>query len=505
MTAKKEQQSKTSPLAYLLVLMGICAVLIGGYYLDKIQKRSAMRAGAETALAEQREAENNITITSKTNIDIQEVISPKGLTAWLVEDKTIPVLSIDFSFQGGLSLEKTNETGLAYLTSIMLDEGAGPYNSQDFQKELANHVIDLGFSAGRDHFNGSLKTLTQYQDKAFELLRHALTQPRFDDAPLARMKNSTINSILRNLGRPNWNAARLFNGMVFEGHSYARPGQGNLDTIPSFTSEDLQRFAKQQFVRSGLKISVSGDISAEELAQKLDTIFGDLPEGEAIATKSDNAAINTSTTGKTYVFDMDIPQSIVQFAHQGLSIHDPDYPAAALLEYILGGGGFSSRLMQSLREDHGLTYGVFTSMSHTQHAKLLQGQFSTKNETAAQAIDLLKTEWQKMAETGPTARELQDAKNYLIGSFPLVLTSTNKISGLLNVLQENGRDIQYINDRTERINAVTVDQVKAMAKRLLKKDDLTFVVVGKPEGLSENVTHVTTLPGMALPAKGQTQ
>ena len=499
MTPSKSSAPKTSALKYLLVLIGLFAIGIGCYYVSAMIKREKT-AAMEIAATEQ--AESVVTVAKPTKVPIQEITTPKGLKVWLVEDKTLPILSIDFSFPGGLALQSKDEIGLAYLVSIMLDEGAGPYNSQDFQKELANNVIDLGFSAGRDHFSGSLKTLSKYQDKAFELLHLSLTEARFEETALDRMKNSTINSILRNLGSPNWNAARIFNGTVFQGHSYESPGQGNLDTIPSFKPDDLKGFAQKQFVRAGMKISVSGNISADELAEKLDSIFADLPEGTSKEQKADNAAIYKKATGKTYVFNMDIPQSIIQFAHKGISVHDPEYPAAALLEYILGGGGFSSRLMQSLREDNGLTYGIYTGLSNAKHAQLLQGQFSTKNETAAKAIQLLKEEWTKMATDGPTDVELQDAKNYLIGSFPLALTSTSKISGLLNSLQKYDRDIDYINTRTERINNVTREDVQKVATRLLKADDLSFIIVGQPQDLKDTI-KVTELPGMSLPPKGQ--
>lgn len=483
---------KKSPFSWLLVGIAVFSLMTGAYFLSKSDTglQSALPSKLEKMLKDGAEMPQH-----KSRVPIEEVTSPGGLKAWLVKDSSVPVISIDFSFAGGMTLEAPEAAGLSYMMSIMLDEGAGSYDSQAFQKELADHVISLSFSAGRDRFYGSVKTLKKYQDKAFALTHLALTQPRFEEDALARMKRATLNSIRQNLSNPNWTAARLFNGTIFKGHPYERPGQGNPETVEKITADDLKALAQQQFVREDLQISVSGDISAEELAAKLDDIFGGLQQGTPAAEKEHSPALNEAALGKIHVYNMDIPQSIVQFAHQGISPQDEDYIAAGVMNYILGGGGFASRLMTALREKHGLTYGIYTQLSDADDAALLQGQFSTANDSAGKAVSILKEEWARLAANGPTDEELRLAKNYLIGSFPLALTSSDAISGMLSGLQKNRRDIDYINHYADKLRAVTKDDVKRVAQKLLKADDLGFVIVGKPEGI-ENAVTVTELPGM---------
>lgn len=483
---------KKSPFSWMLVGIAFFSLMIGFYFLSKADTglQNALPSKLATMLEDGAEMPQH-----KSRVPIEEVTSPGGLKAWLVTDTSVPVISIDFSFPGGMTLEDPAAAGLSYMMSIMLDEGAGSYDSQAFQKELADHVISLSFSAGRDRFYGSVKTLKKYQDKAFALTHLALTQPRFEGDALARMKRATLNSIRQNLSNPNWTAARLFNGTVFKGHPYERPGQGNPETVEKITADDLKALAQKQFIREDLQISVAGDISAEELAAKLDDIFGGLQQGADIAEKQPRPALNEQALGKIYVYDMDIPQSIIQFAHQGIPPQDEDYIAAGVMNYILGGGGFASRLMTALREKHGLTYGIYTQLSDSDDAALLQGQFSTTNDSAGKAVTILKEEWARLAKDGATEEELRLAKNYLIGSFPLALTSSDAISGMLSGLQKNKRDIDYINHYADKLRAVTKDDVKRVADRLLKADELGFVVVGRPEGIEDAVT-VTELPGM---------
>ncbi|MBL1146373.1 MAG: insulinase family protein [Pseudomonadota bacterium] len=483
---------KKSPFSWVLVGIAIFSLIIGFVFLQKTATTPQSAVPSKLAKMLKDGAE---TPQHKSRVPIEEVTSPGGLKAWLVNDSSVPVISIDFSFPGGMTLEDPAAAGLSNMMSIMLDEGAGSYDSQAFQKELADHVISLSFSAGRDRFFGSVKTLKKYQDKAFALTHLALTQPRFEEDALARMKRATLNSIRQNLGNPGWTTARLFNGTIFAGHPYERPGQGNPATVEKITAADLKALAQKQFVREGLQISVAGDISAEELAAKLDDIFGGLQKGTPAEEKEHKSALNEKALGKTYVYHMEIPQSIIQFAHQGISPQDDDYMAAGVMNYILGGGGFASRLMTSLREEHGLTYGIYTQLSDSDAASLLQGQFATTNDSAGKAVALLKEEWARLAKDGPTEEELRLAKNYLIGSFPLALTSSDAISGMLSGLQKNKRDIDYINRYADMLRAVTKDDVKRVAERLLNADDLSFVIVGKPEGI-ENAVTVTKLPGM---------
>lgn len=428
-------------------------------------------------------------------LDIQRIVSAKGIEAWLVTDKSVPVISMSFAFTGGMALDPEDKTGLARLASIMMDEGAGDMDSQTFQKELADNVIDMRFSAGRDAFRGSIRTITGNKDKAFSLLKLALASPRFDADALERMKESNIAEIKEGLSDPDWLSARIFNGMVFDGHAYAKPGYGTLPAMARITSDDLHKFAHGQFARNLLKVSVAGDISAEELSLILDDVFGDLPD---ISLLPDIPDAVLKWPGKTIFYSFDVPQSFIIMGQAGIRQDNPDWHGAQLVMYTLGGGGFESRLMDTIRDKRGLTYGISANMSVMDHASLIQADTSTANKNAGEVVSLTRQEWRKMADNGPTDQELADAKAYLTGALPLQLTSTSAIAQIMTGLQLDKRDIDYINQRNEKLLAVTKTDAKRIAKSLLKPAELTTIVVGKPEGVRHDI-QIPAPPGMELP------
>lgn len=438
---------------------------------------------------------------SEKILDVQKVVSDTGIEAWLVEDHSVPVVSIDFSFKGGMHFDPPGKTGLARMASILLDEGAGEYDSQQFQKILADEAISLSFSPGRDSFTGSLNTITANRDTAFKMLKLALTEPRFDEEPVERMRRSNLASIQQSLGKPGWLSARSFNGLYFEGHSYADPGHGNPATVMAITPEDLHGFVKKQFARDSLQVAAAGDITAAELAQVLDDVFGGLPEHGA---KIESAKIEPQRPGQTILMKLPTPQTFISAGHPGIMRDDPDWHAAAVMLHILGGGGFSSRLMQEIREKRGLTYAVSASMNEMDYASVIQAGMSVSNDKAKEALDLLRAEWNRMAEEGATEKELDDAKAYLTGSLLLYLTSTGDISGTLNGIQRHDLGIDYINKRNALIRAVTVDDVRRVAKKLLHADRFMTILVGDPEGIEPDMV-IEDPPGMGLENSGQTK
>ncbi len=442
-------------------------------------------------------------ISNAKVLDINVVTSNKGLSAWYVEDKTVPVISLSFSFQGSMFYNDADKSGLAYLTSILLDEGAGDLTSQEFQRQLADNAIELSFTAGRDAFHGHLKTTVDNKAKAFDLLKMALTKPRFDEDAILRMKQSTISQIKNNIGNPNWVSARTFNGMLFGDHFYSRPGQGTIKSIENITREDLIAFTKKQFSiqdpaksffegMQKLNISIAGDINKEEASKLVDLIFADLSFTNEVI-KMPNAELQNK--GKTILYELDTPQSFISVGHSALKRDDKDWYALTIANYILGGGGFSSRLMHEIREKKGLTYGVYSSMNNMNSADIIQASLSTSNENAAEALGILKTEWNKFAENGVTIKELSDAKSYITGSILLGLTSTSQISNAMNSIQRDNLGIDYINNRNDLINAVTLEDIKRVSKDILKSEDFMTVIVGKPVGIEADI-KLDKLPKM---------
>lgn len=425
------------------------------------------------------------------SMQVERVVSPGGIEAWLVRDTLVPVVALQFSFRGGTSSDPAGKEGLANLVATLLDEGAGDLDSQAFQTRVEDNAIGLSFAAGRDQFGGSLKTIAARQDIAFDLLAMALAKPRFDEDAVTRMRASVKARIRSNQSDPDWLASRTFNGIVFAGHPYALPGQGTLASVDAITVEDLRRYVRENFTRDRLLVAVTGDIEPAELATALDKVFSALPaNGRALSVPP----AQLQAQGETILLPWDGPQTVVQVADQGLKRDDADYYAATVLNYVLGGGGFSSRLMNEVREKRGLVYGISTGIASLEHGALMQLRAATSNDKVGEALGLIRTEWAKMRERGISAEELRDAQTYLTGSLPLSLSSTDRIAGLLLGLRQDNLPPDYLDRYVERINAVTREDVLRVAQRLLNPARLSVILVGQPQGVTPTRT-LETAPG----------
>jgi zinc protease len=414
-----------------------------------------------------------------TAVTVEKVVSPGGIEAWLVQDHANPIVAVELAFKGGAAVE--TKPGLAGMVSGLLDEGAGPHDSQTFQGKLDDLAIDLSFTAGKDGFRGHLKTLTENRDTAFELFRLAMTQPRFDKEPVERIRSQILTSLARELQDPQSVAARVWFKLVFAGHPYAVPVRGEPDTVKAITIPELKAYARTWLARQDMVVGVVGDITPEQLKPLLDKTFGGLPARHPDIKVTDTAP---KAPGRVEVIARDNPQSVAMFGEQGLKRDDPDWYAAYVMNYILGGGGFSSRLTEQVREKRGLAYSVYSYLSPMDRAGLIVGGVATENARVEESLGLIRAEWKRMAEAGPTDKELADSKTYLTGSFPLSLDSTASIAGLLVAMQRDNLGIDYLDKRNGYIEAVTMDHVRKVAARLLDPTRLTVVVVGKPTGMA---------------------
>lgn len=426
-------------------------------------------------------------------LDIQEITSPGGITAWLVEDHTLPIVAVSFTFKGaGAAGDPADKQGLARMVSNTLDEGAGEYDSQAFQKILNDNSIALSFTSGRDDFGGGLRTLSKNKALAFTLLKLALTQPRFDAEPVERMRAANMTRLRGALSDPEWMAARIFNDAAFAGHPYAHNSGGTLTTLQNITADDLRVFAGRALAKDNLRIGVTGDIAPDELKAVLDTVFGGLPDSAQLPAIPDLALQNA---GQTILYPQDIPQSVIETMQPGIGRTDPDYYTGMVMNFILGGAGFGSRLTEEIREKRGLVYGVSSSFNDMDRFKGLEISTATKNETAGQVLDMIRAELRKMHDAPVTQDELAAAQSYLIGAFPLALSSTGRIAALLADVQRDDLPIDYLEKRADRIRAVTPAAVQALAQKILTPDAMTVVIVGRPAGVTPTRT-VDTLPNV---------
>ncbi len=412
---------------------------------------------------------------------VERVVSPGGIEAWLVEEHTVPLVAMEFAFLGGASQDPSDKAGVAHLTSGALDEGAGPLDSDAFQTRLADRAIELNFDADRDTLRGSLKTLVKHADEAFELTRLAVTEARFDASAVERVRSQILAGLRHEAQNPESLSARAFYAHAFPGHPYGHPVRGTIDSISGIGREDLVRYRDAKLSRGNLRISVVGAIDAAALGRALDQIFGALPAAPQLAPVPPVVAAGL---GKSVVIDVDVPQSVVRFGCNGIARLDADYIPGYVINHILGGGVFTARLFREVREKRGLAYGISTSLVPMRHAAILAGGTATKNERVAESISVIKEEIRRLAAEGPEAEELRLAKQYLIGSYALHFDTSTKIASQLLQIAVEGLGIDYVDRRNALVDAVTPEDARRVAKRLLGEGELLIVVAGKPVGVS---------------------
>jgi zinc protease len=411
---------------------------------------------------------------------IERVVSPGGIEAWLVHERAVPLIAVEFAFAGGAVQDPPGKAGTAALTASLLDAGAGDLDSTAFTDRLERKAIQMNFSAQRDTIHGTLRTLTENRDDAFELLRLAVTVPRFDAKDVEISRAQILSLLRRETTSPTDIASQRWWETAFEGHPYGRPVNGTSETVSSISIADLKSYAHRVLARQNLKIAVVGDIDAETLKVLLDRTFGALPEKPELYSI---ANVAPRGLGRRIEVSLDVPQTVVDFGGPGIARQDPDFMAAYLINHILGGGSTDSRLYQEVREKRGLAYSVSDSLVWLDHAAVMLGGTATRADRAGETVDLIEKEIRHFAEDGPTAGELVGAKRYLNSAFVLNLDSSTKIAALLVQLELDGFGTDYFSRRTAMIEAVTLDDARRVAKRLLDKG-LLVTVVGKPQGFA---------------------
>ena len=413
-------------------------------------------------------------------MSIERVTGASGVEAWLVEDHAIPIVTLSFAFPGGAALDPAGKEGTAAMAASLFDEGAGSYDSAAYHRRLDELAGELELNAGHDDLGGSLRMLKRNLAETADLLRLALSEPRFADDAVERVRAETIAMLARQAHNPRSLAGRLWMRDAFEDHPYGKDSAGTAASVAAITRADLTDFVARHVHRKGLVVGVVGDITAAELGGLLDRVFGGLPLGDDGA---EIAEASPGDAGALVVRKTAVPQSVVSFGQAGPKRDDPDWYPAYVVNDIIGGGGFRGRLMKEIREKRGLAYGVSTSLVPYRHAGLILGSIATENSRVAESIALIRAEWQRMREDGPTEAELRDAKAYLAGSFPLSLDSTQRIAGVLVQMQTDGLGIDYLDRRAALIGGVTLDAARTVARRLYDPARLSFAVVGDPAGL----------------------
>ncbi len=416
-------------------------------------------------------------LASAGAVEIKEIRTPLGIKAWLVEDRSVPVVTMNFSFDGGTASEPEGQKGV---TSLMLTDGAGTLGAQDFKRREEDSEMSLGFGASLDRVSGSLRVLSANRAEGFEMLRLALTAPRFDADMLEQRRAQSISGLNQSEQRPQAVAARTLMTAVFGSHPYASNAEGLRDGLRTLTVAEIKARAATVLSRTGLVIAAVGDIGADDFALEIDKAFGTLPAGPALA---ELPQWEPSGKARTIVVERPVPQSTVQIVLPGIARDDPDWYAAFVMNHIFGGGGLGSRLATEVREKRGLAYGASSALRLYKKASLLVISTASANEKVGEAVRVIRTEMARMRSEGVTDQELADAKTYLTGALPVSLDSSGSIASLLYSMQLDGLPRDHLDRRTALIQAVTAEDVRRVARRLLRDDAAITIVVGKPVGL----------------------
>jgi zinc protease len=418
-------------------------------------------------------------------MNIEKITSPSGIPAWLVREQTVPLVTLSYAFHGGSSQDEADKSGTANLAADMLDEGAGDLDSKTFHERLENHAIELGFRVGRDEFHGSLRALNEHRDEAFDLLRLALTAPRFEASAIERVRGQELSGLRRDTTSPNSIASKEWWATAFPGHPYGRETKGTLETVPRITADDLRDYVRRAFARNELTVSIVGDVDAKTAGELIDRAFGALPAHNDLKPVAD---ASPAGLGRRIVTNLDVPQAVVTFGGPGLARSDPDFMAGYIVNHILGGGSLSSRLYREVREKRGLAYGVSDSLVWFKRAAVIIGGTATRADRTGDALAIIEAETKRMANDGPTADELAAAKSYLKGAYALSLDSSSKIASQLTQIQLDNLGIDYVQRRGALIDAVTVADAKRVAKRLYG-GGMLVTVAGRPKGLTSSGTE----------------
>jgi zinc protease len=414
-------------------------------------------------------------------VKIDVVRSPGGIEAWLVQDQTVPLIAINFAFRGGSSQDPADKPGVANVVSALLDEGAGPYDSRALHQELDARAVEFRFSADRDHFRGSLRVLNEHRDGAFDLLRLMLTEPHFGAPEVERIRRQIVAGLVRDLNRPGEVAARAWWAKAFPDHPYGRSTKGTVESVQGITIDDLRAYRQRVFARDHLTVAMIGDITPEAAGKLLDQVFGGLA-GEAQLVAVPDVVVHG--IGRQVVHEMDVPQTSIVFGGAGVPRKDPDFIAAYVVNHILGGGSFTSRLYEEVREKRGLAYSVHSSLVWLKHAAFMIGSTATSSDSTPEALAIITREIERMRKEGPTAEELAKAKSFLKGSYALDFdTSTNIISRLVQI-QIDDLGIDYIERRNALIDAVSLEDAKRAAKRVAE-GGLLVSIAGRAPGTSK--------------------
>ena len=412
------------------------------------------------------------------SLEVLDLKTKDGISFWFIEDNSVPIISMSISFKGGSYFDKKGKEGTSSFVAALLDEGSEDMNAMEFQEKVKSLGMKLNISTSKDEFNITFQTISKNKEESFSLLRQAITKPAFSLDSIEKVRNQ-INANLRiNESNIQQLSSEVFDENFYIGHNFSKSELGTTDSVSKINRDDLVNYTKKYFTKSNMVIGISGNIKKEELKKLVDSTLSRLEEGN----EKDFYIPKFSKLNKgTYTKRIETPQTSVIFGHHGLMRNDNDYFAIRVANYILGGGGFQSKLYKKIREERGLVYSIYSYLIPFLNDGIILGGFQTKNDSVQETIDLVKNQWKESKYKGVTQEELSAAKSYFIGSFSRNYTSTLSIASLLQIVQKYNLGIDYFTKRKEIIENLSVEYINEVSQNFFDEKKLFFAIVGNPD------------------------
>jgi len=418
-------------------------------------------------------------LSSAHALEIKRQTLPNGLTVLHAERHNLPIVMLTILIKASPLNEPADKAGIAYLTAKMLTEGTQKRKASEISEEIDFIGASLDTSTNSDYTTISFSVLKKDVEKGFDIFSDVLQNPSFPEEEINRKKEIIKGSLMQSEEDPSFVASKTFIKEVFDDHPYGRLVNGSIESIDNIKRDDIVRFYHDHYLPENAILSVVGDLTLEELDSMIKRYLGQWKAKDRRQKTEDRAQIEKKHKDKKVVIiDKDITQANIIFGHRGIARDNPDYYAVSVMNYILGGGGFASRLMKVVRDEMGLTYSIYSSFSGNKEPGQFEVEVQTKNESAGTVIKEILKQINKIKTETVTNQELKDAKAYLTGSFPRRLETSRRIADFLAAVQFYNLGDDYIEKYPDYISRVTKEDILRVAKKYLNSENYILVIVG---------------------------
>lgn len=406
----------------------------------------------------------------------KRIVTDNGITLLLVEQHSLPIVSVEALIEAGAIYDPNEKAGLATLTASLLEEGTKKRSAPEISQAVDFIGANLTASADQDFMTAELKILKKDVEAGFDLFSDILINPVFDPKEVERVRNNLLGGLVAEKDQPQVIAERAFRNIVFGNHPYHNPVNGREETVSKIGREEIAAFHRDFYRPNNTILAIVGDLSEKEATALVSKYFGKWEKRPVPFPRI--APPTPFEAKKVELIDKELAQATVVLGHVGVERSNPDYYAVSVMNYILGGGGFSSRMLSDIRDNRGLVYSIYSRFDANRQPGDFQVSLQTKNASTNDAIDGVLQEIKKIRSAPATDIEISEAKAYLVGSFPLRLDTTGKLAAILSAAEFYKLGLDYLKKYPEYINKVTREDVLRAAQKYLHPDRYALVVVG---------------------------